>query len=133
MVRPAQRSEIAAISPLVVVALHEARELIPPAIFRAYVEESSDRAARSDAAEVLVAEIDGKVAGTGSFYADARREGLGLPSAWAGFRTLAVDPAQRGRGVGRALMQACLDRARVQAAPTIAIHTSALMRAACRL
>jgi GNAT superfamily N-acetyltransferase len=107
--------------------------MIPSAIFESYVAQSADLGARWDEAEVLVAEVDGGVAGTVSFYPDASREGLGLPSGWAGFRTLAVDPAVRGRGVGRALLQACLDRAQEQGAPTLAIHTSAVMRAACAM
>jgi GNAT superfamily N-acetyltransferase len=82
---------------------------------------------------VLVAEIDREIAGTVSFYADASREQLGFPSGWAGFRTFAVDPAMRGRGIGKALLQTCLDKARRQGAPTLAIHTSRVMRAACRL
>ncbi|MFL5205347.1 MAG: GNAT family N-acetyltransferase, partial [Microvirga sp.] len=96
LVRPAKRGEAGRIGTLVAAALQEFRELIPPAIFRVYVEESADIVARWDEAEVLVAEIDGELAGTVSFYADASREGLGFPSGWAGFRTLAVDPAIRG-------------------------------------
>jgi ribosomal protein S18 acetylase RimI-like enzyme len=39
----------------------------------------------------------------------------------------------RGRGIGKVLLQACLDKARTQGAQTLAIHTSQVMRAACRL
>lgn len=133
VVRPARRSEIAAIAPVVAAALGEFRGMIPATIFDAYVRESSDLGARWDEAEVLVAEVDGRIAGTVSFYPDASREELGFPPAWAGFRTLAVDPARRGRGIGMALIQACIDRARALAVPTLAIHTSAMMRSACRL
>jgi GNAT superfamily N-acetyltransferase len=130
LVRPARKDEARGIGTLVAAALQEFRELIPPAIFQAYVEESADIAARWDEAEVLVAEIEGELAGTVSFYADASREGLGFPATWAGFRTLAVDPAMRGRGIGKVLLQTCLDKARTQGAPTLAIHTSQVMRAA---
>jgi GNAT superfamily N-acetyltransferase len=133
LIRPARRGEAGRIGTLVAAALQEFRELIPPAIFQAYVEESADIVARWDEAEVLVAEIEGEVAGTVSFYADASREGLGFPSGWAGFRTLAVDPAMRGRGIGKVLLQTCLDKARTRGAPTLAIHTSEVMPAARRL
>jgi len=133
LVRPARRGEAGCIGTLVAAALQEFRELIPPAIFQAYVEESANVVARWDEAEVLVAEIEGELAGTVTFYADAGREGLGFPATWAGFRTLAVDPAMRGRGIGKVLLQTCLDKARTQGAPTLAIHTSQVMRAACRL
>jgi GNAT superfamily N-acetyltransferase len=133
LVRPARKSEIAAIAAVIAAAFDELSDQIPPVIFKAYVEESTDVAARWDEAEVLVAEIDGKIAGTVTYYADASREGLGYPSDWAGFRTLAADPAFRGRGVGRALLAASIDRAGEAGVPTLAIHTSEVMRAAGRL
>jgi GNAT superfamily N-acetyltransferase len=133
VVRAADRSEAARIGEIVVAAWHELRDGIPPVIFDVYVAESADVAARWDEAEVLVAELDCQIAGTVTYYSDAGREGLGFPQGWAGFRTLAVDPARRGGGIGRALLAACIGRARVAGAPTLAIHTSAVMRAACRL
>jgi GNAT superfamily N-acetyltransferase len=133
LIRRARRSEIPRIAPVVAAALEEFRGAIPPAIFNAYVEESADLGARWNEAEVLVAEFGGRIAGTVSFYPDASREGLGFPAHWAGFRTLAVDPSLRGKGVGRALLDACLDRARTITVPTLAIHTSAVMSAACAL
>lgn len=133
VVRTAERSEAGRIGELVVAAWHELRDGIPPVIFKIYAEESANVAARWDEAEVLVAELDGEIAGTVTYYPDAGREGLGFPSGWAGFRTLAVDPARRGRGIGAALLAACIQRARSEGASTLAIHTSAVMRAACRL
>ena len=46
------------------------------------------------------------------------------------FRFLAVDPAARGRGVGRALFQACLDRARAAGKRRMALHTTEWMATA---
>ena len=110
-VRTAERREAERIGELVVAAWHELRDEIPPVIFDVYVDESADVAARWEEAEVLVAELDSEIAGTVTYYSDAGREGLGFPSGWAGFRTLAVDPARRGRGIGQALLAGCIERA----------------------
>ena len=45
-------------------------------------------------------------------------------------RLVAVAPAGRGRGVGRALMEACVERARSSGAPGLVLHTMAMMIAA---
>jgi ribosomal protein S18 acetylase RimI-like enzyme len=49
---------------------------------------------------------------------------------WAAIRLLAVDPAFRGRGLGRALTEECLRRARRDGASVVALHTSPIMRVA---
>lgn len=64
----------------------------------------------------------------GSSYAEITRD----PSE-AAFRMLAVDPAARGRGVGRALVQACMDRARELGATRMVISTENRMDAARQL
>jgi ribosomal protein S18 acetylase RimI-like enzyme len=68
-------------------------------------------AERASAGHLLVAEADGEVAGAvtfvlpGSPYAELSGPGE------AEFRMLAVDPATQGRGVGEALVRACVARA----------------------
>jgi predicted N-acetyltransferase YhbS len=79
---------------------------------------------------LLVAEHDRRVVGTVTFYEDAAAEGLGWPPGWAGLRALGVEPAARGLGAGRALMDACLDRAEAARAPVLCLHTAAFMTAA---
>ena len=46
---------------------------------------------------------------------------------------LVVDPQQRGAGVGRALTQACIDRAERDGSAVIALHTSPIMTVALPL
>ncbi|MEV6930445.1 GNAT family N-acetyltransferase [Dactylosporangium sp. NPDC051485] len=76
-----------------------------------YAEVLADVAGRAAAAEVLVAVLDGVCLGAVTFtlpggaYAEVSKSGE------AEFRTLAVDPAAQRRGVARALVQACIDRA----------------------
>jgi ribosomal protein S18 acetylase RimI-like enzyme len=48
-------------------------------------------------------------------------------------RMLAVDPACQGRGLGRALTQWCLDRARSEGRIRLVLHTGTFMPAAVRL
>ena len=49
---------------------------------------------------------------------------------WAIIRMLVVDPAHRGRGIGRSLTQECLDRAHRDRAPLVSLHTSPAMEVA---
>jgi len=132
-IRHATRLEIPAITPIIAAALAQYRNEVPAAMFDAYVANSCNLVDRWDDADVLVVKIDGRIAGTVTYFADASREGLGLPGDWAGFRTLAVHPSARGRGLGRRLIDRCLYEARRYGVATLGIHTAAFMTAACRL
>ena len=52
---------------------------------------------------------------------------------WPEVRLLAVAPAAQGQGVGAALMQECVHRARHSGARALGLHTSDIMNAAMRL
>jgi predicted N-acetyltransferase YhbS len=77
-----------------------------------YVAELVDTRRRAREAELLVAVEDGRVLGSvtfapvGSAYREIGRDDEGE------FRMLAVSPAARGRGIGRALVEHCVDRSR---------------------
>ena len=74
-----------------------------------YVGELSDVRARAAGADVLVAAEDGVLLGSVTWCPEgsAFRE-IGRPDEGE-FRTLAVAPGARGRGVGEALVRHCLD------------------------
>src|SRR5260221_5458305 len=103
VIRPAVRDEIPEIESVIVAAYSEFLDEVPAAVSDAYLEDSRRVGDHWDEAEVLVAEFDGRIAGTVFFHADASSEGLGWPKGWAGFRRLAVHPALRGHGAGRML------------------------------
>ena len=88
------------------------------------------------AAEQLVAEQDGAIVGTVLLYPPrrmqvSRTDSLEMP--WPEVRLLAVAPAGRGRGVGAALMQECVRRARRNGAPVLSLHTTDVMQTAQRM
>jgi predicted N-acetyltransferase YhbS len=131
-VRPATSADHAEVRHVITSAYQQYAASLPPAVFRAYMAELTDLDSRADA-ELLVAEIGSEIVGTVTYYGDASVEGLGWPSGWPGVRALGVDPAHRGRGIAAGLMEACLDRARVEGAPVICLHTANFMPAAVRL
>jgi GNAT superfamily N-acetyltransferase len=87
-----------------------------------YLAEMADAAARAAQGELLVAVEDGRVVGTVTLYLAPGSMQWRPDDAM--FRLLAVDPAARGRGIGRALFQACLDRARAAGKRRMAVHTT---------
>jgi GNAT superfamily N-acetyltransferase len=132
-IRPAAAHEVPEIEAVGVAAYAEYWAQVPGPVFDAYLEDLHRLADRWREAEVLVAEADGRIAGSVLYYPDASTDGLGLPSSWSGFRKLAVHPKMRGRGLGRALTEACIAVARRRKTPAVGIHTTPFMQAACRL
>jgi ribosomal protein S18 acetylase RimI-like enzyme len=80
--------------------------------------------------EIVVAEIAATIVGAVAYIPPHRDKPRYFDQAWPAIRTLIVDPKRRGAGVGRALTQECIERARRDGSPVIALHTSAIMQVA---
>jgi GNAT superfamily N-acetyltransferase len=85
----------------------------------------------------IVALEDDRVVGAVLLYpAGASIEkpgGTTVTLTWPEVRLLAVAPSARGRGVGAALMNECIQRARSAGSMVLTLHTTDLMQAAMRL
>lgn len=133
LIRPVRPAEYEALGELTVAAYHA----IPYDMFHQHVYDIQlrDVARRAQTSCVVVAttpagELLGGVtyvSGPDDPYAEELREGE------AGMRMLAVDPAHQGSGVGRALTEWCLARARADGRRRMVLHTGAWMPAAVRL
>jgi GNAT superfamily N-acetyltransferase len=106
----------------------------PPIDGHPYEDELRDVARRAKGAVVLVAVEGGRLVGCVTYVPDEESpfaEDL-LPGE-AGIRMLAVDPAAQRRGVGRALVEACRERARAEGKARLFLHSGQWMRAAHHL
>ena len=98
-----------------------------------YVHVLADAAGRADAAELWVAVEEGRVLGTvtftpvGSSYREIGRGDEGE------FRMLAVLPDARGRGVGQALVEHCVERSRALGYAGVRMSTMDRMTSAHRV
>ena len=131
-VRPARPEEHAVLGELTVDAY---AAIDPDVLDEAYAAELRDVAGRAEGAEVLVA-VDGggRVVG-GVTYVPGPESSLAEFDALdaAGIRMLAAAESARGRGVGEALVRACIDAARVAGRGQIVLHSTDWMPAAQRL
>ena len=130
-IRPAMPAEYAAIGEITVAAYVDGGYISHG---HGYAEELADTRTRALRAEVWVATDDadnllGSVTWcpVGSTWREIARDDEGE------FRMLAVARGARGRGVGEALVRACLDRARADGLSGVAISTMDLMTDAHRL
>ena len=105
---------------------------VPPLVFGAYLRDVLDIESRIGRSRALVADLDGRVVGTITYFRDANDEGIGpaVPAGTAGIRAVAVDPAARGLGIGGRLAAAAVELARADGAPSIVLHTWSAMTAA---
>jgi ribosomal protein S18 acetylase RimI-like enzyme len=132
-IRPVRPEEYEALGELTVAAYHALEDTMHHQ--DAYDRRLRDVARRATTSCVLVAmapagELLGGVtfvSGPDDPYSEELHEGE------AGIRMLAVDPAHQGRGIGRALTEACLDRARADGRSRLVLHTGDWMPAAIRL
>jgi ribosomal protein S18 acetylase RimI-like enzyme len=133
LIRPIRPDEYEPLGELTVAAYHSLPDVIGHQ--DAYDRQLRDVAWRAATSCVLVAvgpegELLGGVTyvrGPDDPYSEELTEGE------AGMRMLAVDPIRHGQGIGRALTQACLDRAREAGRERLVLHTGGWMPAAIRL
>jgi GNAT superfamily N-acetyltransferase len=132
VIRRARHDEIPWIVDLTKAALEGFRGIVPDRPLDLYIDYSCDVAGRWDGGDVLVVETEGRIEGTVT-HADRNRDDDALPPEWATFRSLMVHPASGGHGMGRLLVDHCIDAARRSGAPALGIHTADFMTAARRI
>jgi ribosomal protein S18 acetylase RimI-like enzyme len=86
--------------------------------------------ALADAGEIIVAERDERIIGAVAYIGPGLPKATFFDQSWPIIRMLVVDPLCRGGGVGRALTEDCMKRARRDGSPVIALHTSPIMTVA---
>jgi GNAT superfamily N-acetyltransferase len=133
VVHEAAPAELDTVRALLARANEQFRSVLDPAAFEPYLAMVLDVEGRADAASVLVARIDGHLAGTVTFFPDAADEGWGADAGTSGLRAMAVDPHYRGAGLGRSLVDACVLRSRAVGSAALALHTATWLADAIRL
>jgi predicted N-acetyltransferase YhbS len=129
-IRKARPEEYDRVGEITVEAYLKDDLISPESSYVAILRDAGDRAVH---AELLVAELDGEVAGSVTYcrpesvYAE-----LAAPDE-AEFRFLSVLGPARMHGVGTALIQACVDRARETGYTGIRLSTQRNMRSAHRI
>ena len=80
--------------------------------------------------EVIIAELHHETVGAVAYFGPNRPKATFFDQSWPIIRMLVVDPAFRGKGIGRALTDECIARAGRDGSPVIALHTSPIMTVA---
>lgn len=133
-IRLVRESELDELATLFAPGLEPYRGTDDDWILDSYLADLVNVRARLGIAETYVASDGTRIVGSVAFYRDVALEGWSnLPAGWAGFRALVVHPAARGSGTGRLLVERCIERTRAVGAPTLGIHTIALLADAMRL
>lgn len=80
--------------------------------------------------EIIIAEVRSQIVGAVAYIGPGAPKAEFFRPEWAIMRMLVVAPNFRGHGIGRALAQECLHRAKRDGASIFALHTSELMHVA---
>lgn len=88
--------------------------------------------------ELLVAvSLEGRIAGAVVYFSDMSSYGSGGSATEeknaSGFRLLAVDPEKRGKGIGKLLTEACIEKARKDKNEQVIIHSTNFMQVAWKM
>jgi GNAT superfamily N-acetyltransferase len=128
--RLARQDDRRAIAQLMVAAYEEFEASLTPANWALMMTNLERVVTSAGEGSLLVAEVDGRVGGTVTYYPPGPKDYNRVPLEWAVIRALAVHPACRRCGTARRLTEECLRRARQDHAPFVGLHTSELMVAA---
>jgi len=136
-IRKAHPGDAEAIHEVILAAYQQYAGQLPPAHWEAYRQNIVMTLADVGSAEQMVAERNGRIVGAVLLYPPGAftvaRDGAPVPMSSPEVRLLAVEPGDRGRGTGAALMQECIRRARESGAAALTLHTTDMMQAAVRL
>lgn len=80
--------------------------------------------------EIIVAMLDNALIGAVAYVGPGKPKAAYFHTEWPIMRMLVVAPGARGLGVGKALTEECLARARRDGAKVFALHTSEVMSVA---
>src|SRR4051794_33772257 len=80
--------------------------------------------------EIIVAEDDGRIVGAVAYIGPQAAKPAFFEPAWPVIRMLVVDPAARGKSIGRQLTEECFRRAERDQAAVVALHTTPIMTVA---
>lgn len=83
--------------------------------------------------EIVVAKLNDQIVGAVGYVAPNKPKADFFALEWPIIRFMSVVPKARGHGIGQALLDECLRRARRDDAELIALHTTPVMEAAQRL
>jgi ribosomal protein S18 acetylase RimI-like enzyme len=81
----------------------------------------------SEIGEIIVPPAQGRIIGAAAYVPPGRSKAPFFDQSRPIIRMLVVEAAARGNGVGRALTEACINRARRDRSAVIALHTSPIM------
>jgi ribosomal protein S18 acetylase RimI-like enzyme len=116
-------------------AYHQYAEVLPAGHWQALQQAISSEADTQSGVELIVAEVDGGIAGSVALFpanTDAY-EGYLDKQDYPEIRMLAVSPQQRGKGIASALVSECIRRAQAKGFPSIGLHTGEFMKPAMKL
>lgn len=112
-------------------------EFAPPgdSEWEEYLQTIADVGGRAERTLVIAAVEEGRILGTATLEMEQTLgdDDVELPPDTASLRMLGVDPAARGRGVGRALVESCLERARAAGKRVMVLRTTERMEVAAAL
>lgn len=125
-IREARDDELDSVASLLVDAYAEYAARMSPDAWASFAQEIGNVRGRTLEADVIVAERQGRLVGSVTLFSHHR----GVASGTVGVRLLAVPPGERGTGVGRALMDYAIERARNEGQERVVLTVSQEMESA---
>lgn len=136
-IRDAHADERVAMQQLTVAAYTEYAAVLPVPVWEGYRANIIATIGSDESAARIVAVQNGRIVGSVLLYpAGAIRlqpNGEAHTLAAPEMRLLAVPPTERGHGVGAALLEECIRRARAAGVATLTLHTTDMMQTAMRM
>lgn len=126
VIRPASDEELDIVASLMVDAYAQYAAAMAPDAWSMFAQDIANVRGRQGDGQLLVAEQAGSLVGCVTLYRNWR----GAQSDAAGVRLLAVPPPAQGSGIGRALMEHCVETARADGKQRVVLTVTQEMDAA---